>query len=130
MPENLLPVLTWRYTRYDADTIGMVDSTRELRDHPPIDSREIEVERDRARHVLEEIYDALDERSTYYVIDELVLGVEKYLPADVYCRCAYDQSLESTLDVDVTVVLGDLVEPVIPTDQRLKEHLAEQENHD
>lgn len=127
MSDGLPPVLTWRFERFDADTIAAVDSGRDLRNHVPVDAHEIEVDRDRARHVLQEIRDRLDKRSKYYVIEELVLGVEKYVPANVYCQCAYDQSLESVLDVAVTVVPGDLVEPVIPTEQRLKEYLADED---
>jgi hypothetical protein len=127
MPNDIPPVITWRYERLGQNTPELPATDRDLRETTPVDAREIEIERDRARQILQDIRDALDERSKYYLIDELVLGVENYLPADVYCRVAYEESLEAVLDVEVSVVSGDVIEPVVPTKQRVAEYLSERD---
>ena len=90
------------------------------------ESKELEVERDAARQVLQDIREQIDERSRYWLVEEVVLGVEPYIDADVYCRCAYEAPLEQVLDVSVTVVPGEVIEPVIPNRKRVKEHVFKQ----
>jgi hypothetical protein len=125
MAEDLPPVLTFTYERFDEETTVAVDSGHELRDHHPIDSQEIEVGRDEAQQALQDIHDAIDERSQYWVIEEVVVGVETYLKADIYARCAYDESVDTVCSVDITVVPGDMIAPVIPNEKRLEEHLED-----
>lgn len=124
MPDDSLPpVLEWRYESIDTASMAVSPTEGDLKGAPTIDSRTIEVERDEARHVLQTIHDRLDERSQYYVIETLVVGVSPYIKADVYCRCAYDEPLDRVLDPEVIVVPGDAIEPVIPNEKRVDEHL-------
>ncbi|WP_226043459.1 hypothetical protein [Natrinema sp. DC36] len=130
MNDALPPVLTWRYERIDTASVEPLASGREIRDATTLDVHEIEVERDEARQILQDIHDTIDERSKYYLIEEVVLGDEIYVKADIYCRCAYEASLENTLGIDVTVVPGDMIEPVVPTKKRIEEYLEERGRDD
>lgn len=129
MPSDQLPlVLTWQYKRIDtSDLIPPVDEDQ-LQDAHAVYGREIEVERDEAHQTLEDISVKLEKRSRYYRIKEVVLGVEKYIEADIYCRYAYDTSLDDVLDVDITVIPEDVIRPVIPAEKRREEYLEEEDD--
>ena len=127
MSENLPPVLHWEYKRTDDPVRGVEDLTF---GHATYDTNAVEVERDAARQVLQDIREAIDERSKYHYIQEIVLGVEPYIDADVYCRCAYEEPLQRVLDPRVIVVPGDAIEPVIPFEKRVEEHLFDEEEDD
>ncbi|WP_336359031.1 hypothetical protein [Haloarcula sp. CGMCC 1.6347] len=123
--EDLPPVLTFSYKRFDEETTAAVESGHELRDYKPIDAHEIEVERDAAQQAYQDIRAAIDERSQYWVIDEIVVGVETHLKAGIYTRCAFGDPVEAVYGVDITVVPGDMIAPVIPAKKRLEEHLED-----
>lgn len=127
MPD-LPPILQYSYERFDDPMVKPPADPREPGDPKPIDAHEIEVERDEARQILQDIQDKIDERSKLYRAGEIVLGVEPYLKADVYCRMAYEEPLENVLAPEVTVIPGDSVAPVIPTQKRIEEHLSERDS--
>ena len=123
--DDLPPVLRCSWERYSPDTIGAVSTESRLADHRADEHHEIEVERDAARQALADIQDAVDERSKYWAIDEVVVDVESYIEADIYCMAAYQAELDSTLTPRVIVVPGeDTIEPVIPARRRVEEHLS------
>lgn len=118
-------VITYRWETYDEPITGMEPGGTP--DFPPDDVREVEVERDVARQVVRDIHEAIERRSRSYVIVEVILGAETYLKADVYCRTLHEIPIDAHLGVDVTVIPGDMIEPVIPTEKRIEEHLREGE---
>lgn len=127
MPENLPPVLRWEYNRTDDPEVAMSrPDPAELA--AGWETKEIEVERDAARQALQDIETEIAERSEDYLIDEVVVGVEKYIDADVYCRCAHGVPMETVVGVEVTAVPGDVIAARIPARERIEEHLFEEDD--
>ncbi len=84
MADRLPPVLRWEYNRTEDPHAEVSD----LEDPGTLDAswetKEVEVERDAARQALQDIRDAIEERSQYWLIEQVVVGVEPYIDADVY----------------------------------------------
>lgn len=130
MLEDLPPVLRWVYRRTDEPLVRPADF--DDLSASQYETVEVEVERDRARQTLQDIHDAIDERSQYYLIEEVVIGVERYLEADIYCQVAHDVGVETWIGrgIDVTVVPGQMIEPVVPAEKRVEEHLFDEGDGD
>ena len=127
MPENLPPVLRWEYRRTD-EPLAMPSDFDDL-GASQYETVEVEVERDAARQVLQDIRDAIDERSRQYYVETVVVDIEAYIDADVFCRCAYGESLQRV--VGPKVVLSDsMVTPAIPIEDRVEEYLFDEGGDD
>lgn len=121
--------ITYTYERVDEDyPIPAPVSQQELDQMPTEEVRTVEIEREEAEALLEEINDAVEDRQQYWTITELVLGAEEYVVVDTYCRYAYDQSFANWYGLDVTVVPGSMVAPVVPNHVRREEYLSEEGN--
>ena len=118
------PVIEYRYQRVDAEyPVSAPVTQADLEDLPPEASHTVEIDRDRAEILLEAIHKAMAAREADWTVEELVLGAEVFVPVDVYCRYAYDQPFAAWYGLEVTVVPGDVIAPVIPNHIRREEYL-------
>lgn len=127
MSEDLPPVLRWEYRRTDEPLARPADF--DDLSASQYETVEVEVERDAGRQVLQDIRDTVDERSREYYVETVVVDIEAYIDADVFCRCAYGESLQRV--VGPKVILSDsMVTPAIPIQDRVEEYLFDDEDGD
>lgn len=121
--------ISYTYERVDPEYPVPAPVTQaELEQMPAEETRTVEIERTEAEELLEEINDAVEQRQRNRTIEELVLGVEEYIVADTYCRYAYDQPFGNWYGLDVTVVPGSMIAPVVPNRVRREEYLQESDS--
>lgn len=107
-------------------TVGM-SMEDDPHDEMTFTTHRFEVDEEIAKQTYESVVEAIEERrNDHFTIDHIVLGIPQYKALTAYINqnpYASDESVESFMGLEITVVPGPMIHPVIDNKRLLTENL-------
>lgn len=103
----------------------------ELSQTDTFETFDVEVKHEQANALLKHVYSELNDAHTEYGdVDTIVLGLPQFHVLEPWARAEHNKGIASVLPVDVLVVPGPVIHPVVDNQVLYTEYLRNKENDD